>query len=256
MLRPTRISAMGRRFAAASLLAAAAPLAACSNAATAPTTPTLAPGGQSQSGISVNVGAYLKVRIADTTGTTLTERAWVWFYSGKDTLKIRDNAPGDLDPALGFIKVMMSKTNNYMAEAGRSDHYMPDKDGFVNWKYITTSTSPAMTVDMGTLTLERSPMFKIIAKDEFGALAGRATYQISTPVNGWSMSFQDGNAAYDESLGADGITIYTINFPFLVKICEVNPPSKMVLTSPACYTVDAKWGQTSTHTFTHEHVLF
>jgi hypothetical protein len=256
MLRFIRSAVTGRRLVAASVVAAATSLAACGDAATAPKAPTLAPAAESQSGISLNLGAYLEVRMADTTGTTLTERAWAWFYSGKDTLKIRDNAAGDLDPAVGFIKVMMSKTNNYKVEGGRSEHYMPDLDGTVNWKYIATSTSAAMTVNMGTLVLERSPMFKIFAKDEFGAAAGGATYQISTPINGWSLTFQDGIASYDESLGADGITIYTINFPFSVKICEVKPPSKMVLTSPACFTLDAKWGGTYTHTFTHEHAIY
>jgi hypothetical protein len=30
----------------------------------------------------------------------------------------------------------------------------------------------------------------------------------------------------------------------------------MVLTSPACFTLDAKWGGTYTHTFTHEHAIY
>ena len=109
---------------------------------------------------------------------------------------------------------------------------------------------------MGTLIGQRSPMFKLIAKDEFGALAGGATFDLLTINNGWHLTFQGGNPSYDESIGADGVTIYTLNFPFDVKICEVKPPSKMLLTSQACFTVDAKWGKTYTYTFTHEHVLY
>ena len=255
MTRSARPSAPVRAVVAASLVAAAASLAACADTSTAPKSPTLAPTTESQSGISLNVGAYIKVRIADTTGTTLTERAWTWFYSGNDTLKIRDNAAGDLDPAVGFIKVMVSKTNNYRVEAGRSEHYMPDLDGSVDWKYIATSTSAAMTVDVGTLFLQRSPMFKFVAKDEFGALAGGATYKLTTDVN-WSIDLQDGDSRYDESVGADGIMIYTLNFPFNVKICEVKPPSHMVLTSQACFSFPAKWGKTYTYPFTHEHAIY
>lgn len=256
MLRSIRSSVTGRRLVAASVVAAATSLAACGDAATAPRTPTLAPGADGPSSVVLTVGATVKVRLADTTGTTLTEPGWVQLISGKDTLKVLDNSAKDLDPTVGFMSVMMTKGWEYKACFIRSAHYMPDLDGTVNYPYCNTVTSTSSTVHMGVLYGQRSPIFKLFAKDEFGALQGGATYQISTPVNGWSLTFQDGNASYDESLGADGITIYTINFPFSVKICEVKPPSKMVLTSPACFTVDAKWGGTYTHTFTHEHVIY
>lgn len=254
MIRSARISTPVRSLVVAGLVTAAASLAACSDSPVAPNpvTPTRTP--EAQAGVSLNLGAYIKVRIADTTGATLKETAWVWFYSGKDTLKIRDNEKGDLDPTIGYVKVMVSKTNNYRVELGRSAHYMPDQDGFVNFAYIATSTSAAMTVDLGTLYLQRSPMFNFVAWDEFGALAGGATYNLTTNV-GWSIDLQDGDYRYDES-GINGLLIYTLNFPFTVKICEVKPPPKMVLTSQKCFTFPAKWGQTYTLTFNHEHALY
>jgi len=256
MLRSARTSTAVRALVAVSLLAATAALAACADTPTAPKSLSLPSANENLSGISLDLGAYLKVRIADTTGTTLKETAWVWFYSGNDTLKIRDNAAGDLDPAVGYVKVMVSKTNNYKVEAIRSAHYMPDLDGSVNYQYIVTSTSAAMTVDVGTLVLQRSPMFKLIAKDEFGALAGGATYNLTTLDVPWSINLLDGDSRYDESAGADGIMIYSLNFPFQVKICEVKPPSKMILTSQSCFSFPAKWGQTYTLTFTHEHAIY
>ena len=244
------------RLASAGLVVATAMLAACGDAATAPQAPTMAPKTDSPSNVVLSLGATVKVRLADTTGTTLTETGWVEFVSGKDTLKVLDNSAKDLDPTVGFLSVMMTKGWEYKACFIRSAHYMPDLDGTVNYPYCSTVTSTSFTVHMGVLIGQRSPMFKLIAKDEFGALAGGATYQITTPVNGWSLTFQDGSAVYDESVGADGVMAYSLNFPFFVKICEVKPPSKMVLTSPACFTVDAKWGGLYTHTFTHEHAIY
>lgn len=254
MTRSARISASARSLLMAGVVTAVASLAACSDSPTAPQSPTLARPAASLSGGGLNMGATIRVRIADTTGATLKEAAWVWFYSGNDTLKIRDNTPGDLDPALGYVKVMMSKTNNYRVELGRSNHYMPDKDGFVNFQFITTSTSAAMNIDVGTLYLQRSPIFNFVSWDEFGALAGGATYNITTDVN-WSLNLLDGDYHYDEST-IDGLLIYTLNFPFIVKICEVKPPPKMVLTSQKCFSFPAKWGQIYTATFTHEHAIY
>jgi hypothetical protein len=254
MLRSARTFTPVRALVAASLLAAAASLAACADGTTAPKTQTLAPTTESQQSVSLNLGAYIKLHIADTTGATLKETAWVTFYSGNDTLDVRDNAAGDLDPAVGYMKVMMSKTNNYKVRVGRSAHYMPDLDGSVNWRYIGTSTSAAMTVDMGDFFLQRSPMFNFVAWDEFGALAPGATYKLTTDVN-WSILLQDGDYRYDEST-KNGLLIYTLNFPFKVTICEVKPPSHMVLTSQQCFSFPAKWGQTYTMTFNHEHVAF
>ena len=215
------------------------------------------PVAQDPSTLVLTIGATVKVRLADTTNTTLTEPGWVEFISGgNDTLRVRDNSAQDEDPTVGFLAVKMAKTNQYKTCFIRSAHYMPDLDGQVNYPYCATSTSTSTTVHMGVLIGQRSPMFKLIAKDEFGALAGGATYNILTTDNGWNLTFQDGNPSYDESIGADGIMIYTLNFPFNVKICEVKPPSKMLLTSQACYTVAAKWGKTYTYTFTHEHAIY
>lgn len=241
--------------AAASLIAAVAALAACADAATAPKTPSLPPGAESQQALVGRVGAYIKLHIADTTGATLTEKAWVTFYSGDDTLELQDNANGDLDPAVGDMKVMVAKTNNYKVRVGRSAHYMPDLDEWVNWRYIGTSTSTAMTVDMGTFFLQRSPIFNFVAWDEFGKLAGGATYSLTTTNPSWTITLLDGDYRYDEST-INGLLIYTLNFPFNVTICEVKAPPKMVLTSQKCFSFPAKWGQTYTATFTHEHVVY
>jgi hypothetical protein len=251
----TRRSIPGRALAAASLIVGIASLAACADSTTAPTVPTLPATAGAQQALVVNLGAYIKLRIADTTGATLTEKAFVQFFSGKDTVQIQDNAKGDLDPAVGFMKVMVAKTNDYQVRVGRSAHYMPDLDGQVNWKYMATSTSTALTVDMGTFNLQRSPIFNYVAWDEFGQLAGGATFSITTTNPNWTLNLLDNDVHYDES-PIKGLLIYTLNFPFMVTICEVKPPPKMVLTSQKCFTFQSKWGQTYTATFTHEHAVY
>jgi hypothetical protein len=248
----------GRRLVAAGVIAIAASVAACGDTATAPKAPTIAPPTDGASPLVLSLGVTAKVRIADTTGTTLTEPGWVMFSWGgiADTLTVLDNSAKDQDPTVGFIQVTLPKSNQYKVCFNRSAHYEPDLDGQVNFPYCATSTSASFTVHLGVLYGQRSPIFKLIAKDEFGALAGGATYEITTPNNGWHLTFQDGNMSYDESAGANGITIYTLNFPNWVKICEVKPPPKMVLTSASCFYVVAKWGGMYTYTFTHEHALF
>src|SRR4051794_4134821 len=162
----TRRSIPTRRLIAPGVVAIALSLAACSDAATAPEAPAIARPTDSASPLVLSLGVTVKVRLADTTGATLTEPGWVNFVWGNidDTLSVRDNSAKDQDPAVGFIKVKLTKTNQYKACFIRSAHYMPDLDGQVNYQYCSSSTSPAATVDMGTLIGQRSPMFKLIAK--------------------------------------------------------------------------------------------
>jgi hypothetical protein len=63
---------------------------------------------------------------------------------------------------------------------------------WVIFPYCATSTSASFTVHLGVLYGQRSPIFKLIAKDEFAALASGATYQITRPNQNWSLTFQDG----------------------------------------------------------------
>ena len=250
------LSMARRRLVGAGLVAVAASITACSDAATAPQQPTI-PETQGASALVLSIGVTVKVRLADTTGTTLTEPGWVQFTSGaNDTMSVRDNSAKDEDPSIGFLAVKMAKTGKYKTCFVRSAHYMPDLDGQVGFQYCSTEATTAPVAHMGTLIGQRSPMFKLISKDEFGAMAGGATYNITLPNNNWNLTFQDGNPSYDESAGQDGTTIYSLNFPFWVKICEVKPPSKMELTSQACFFVDAKWGKTYTYTFTHKHLVY
>ena len=53
---------------------------------------------------------------------------------------------------------------------------MPDLDGQIGFAYCKSLASSASTVDMGTLVGQKKPMFTVTAKDEFGTLAGGATY--------------------------------------------------------------------------------
>jgi len=203
----------------------------------------------------LTLGASLTIRLADTTGATLKEPGSVRVYWGgpADTMRVVDNFPGDKDLTVGVIKVTVSKTNQYKVCFLRSWHYMADPDHFPACRL---STSAAMTIDMGTVIGQKSPMLKMIAKDEFGFLAPGATYEISHPATGFHITLADGTANYDESAGVNGITLYTEPYLYAEKVCEIKPPPKMVLTSPACFTVDnTTWGQLYTHTFTHEHTI-
>src|SRR5688572_32517688 len=71
-----------------------------------------------------------------------------------------------------------------------------------------------------------------------------------------NLRFTDRNPSYDESPGADGIVTYSLGWPNKFQICETSPPPKTILTSTACQTIDAKWGQTYTFTLHHEAQIF
>ena len=258
MLRSSFSGSTGRRWLAVAGLAATAASAACNDAATAPETVAVP---QDLDGPSAWVGplaATVTIRVVDTTGTTLKETSWVRFSTGPDdTLSVYDNTAKDQDPAVGVLKVALKKTNNYTACFGRSQHYFPDyHPNLQKWPKCRTVTSNAMTADLGKVYAQRMPMVTLITRNQFGTLVGGAEFEFSIETPSWKHKFTDGNPSYDESPGANGIITYSLGWPNKYKICEVSPPPKTVLTSIACHTIEAKWGQTFTFTLSHEAQIF
>lgn len=201
---------------------------------------------------------YVSVRIVDTTGKTLTEPGWIQFStSPNDTVSVRDNTAKDLDPAIGVIKAALTKSGNYKACFSRSAHYYRDYGaGLQKWPNCRSLSTNAMNVDLGKVYGQRAPIVTLITKNQFGSLVGGASFDFLIPDSGWNLIFADGNMSYDESAGANGIITYTLGWPHVFQICEFSPPAKSILTSPACQTIDAKWGQSFTFTFYHETQIF
>src|SRR5215208_6544021 len=95
-------------------------LAACSDA-TSPKTPANINTTGGASPVTVvpitELGAYVSVRVADTTGYTLySDHPSVKFTAGpNDTVTVLDNSAKDADPQTGVVKAVIRKTGNYTA---------------------------------------------------------------------------------------------------------------------------------------------
>lgn len=224
-------------------LAALVLLAACGEAATAPQAPVVARPVDGDSPIiaNTNLGAYVSVRVVDTTGTTLIENPWVKFTAGpNDTVTVLDNSAKDLDPTVGVVKVLIKKTGTYTACFIRSAHLYPDFAG-TPWPSCKTVSSSSITIDMGKVYGQHCPQIVVVAKNQFGTLVGGGTYSFTDPATGWSLSFQDNDPKYDENSTAGRIW-YTAGYPKKMQVCEVTSPNGNDLVSDKCKTVDMKWG--------------
>ena len=181
MQRPYRVTNIGRRVAAVASVAVAMSVAACSDASTAPTAPVGAASVDRPSEVILKVAAFLTVRVADTTGKTLNETGWVQFSTTPtDTMSVYDNSAKDLDPAVGVIKVGMTKSASYKACFSMTQHYRGDLVSQV-YPRCKTVTSSAFNVDMGTVYGQRSPQIILITKNEFNTLVGGASFNVSVP---------------------------------------------------------------------------
>lgn len=227
-------------------VATVALLAACGDAATAPKTSANVQTSNGASPITVvpitDLGAYVSVRVADTTGTTTIENPWVKFTAGaNDTVTVLDNSAKDADPTVGVVKVVIKKTGSYTACLIRSAHLFPDFAG-TPWPSCKSVSSSSLTVALGTVYGQHAPQIALAAMNQFGARVGGGTYSFTDVATGWSLSFQDNNASYDESSIA-GLIWYTLGFPRKMKVCQVSAPNGNDLVSDTCKTLDiTRWG--------------
>ena len=227
-------------------VASVALLAACGEAPNAPKAPTSIQTPDGASPVTVvpitNLGAYVSVRVVDTTGTTTIENPWVKFTAGpNDTATVLDNSAKDLDPTVGVVKVVIKKTGSYTACLIRSAHLFPDFPG-TPWPSCKSVSSSSLNVDVGKVYGQHAPQISLAAMNQFGARVGGGTYSFTDVATGWSLSFQDNNPSYDESSIA-GLIWYTLAFPRKMKVCQVIAPNGADLVSDTCKTLDiTKWG--------------
>ena len=250
-----------RRLIGAGIISGAAALAACSDSTTAPQAPVVpstANAALQGGGFPPPLSAYVTVRIADTTGATLQEAGWVNIITANplDTVAVLDNDPKDLDPAVGYIKAKVPKAQSYKACFDFSLKYAGDY-----WSNTYRACGPevastAQTVSVGVAHAKRRPRIVMLAKNEFGALVGGAKYTIDVPQWASIQTVYEGGP-YDRSSVAGNFTYDYFREPHQgVKVCEVSPPPKHLLTSTKCFTVDVKFGGVVTLTFDHEQLLY
>ena len=227
-------------------VATVALLAACGDATTAPKAPVNVNTPDGASPVTVvpitNLGAYVSVRVADTTGTTIFfEHPSVKFTAGpNDTVTVLDNSAKDADPTTGIVKAVIKKTGNYTACFVGSPHYSPDFPG-TKWNSCNTVASSALTVDAGKVYGQARPQIVVVTRNQFGTLIKGGTYSFTDVASGWGISFQD-NSSLDENK-TDGRIWFTIGSPKKMKVCQVAAPNGHELVSDMCKTLDiTKWG--------------
>jgi len=220
-------------------------LTACADATTAPKTPANVNTAGGASPVTVvpitELGAYVSVRVADTTGHTIfTEHPSVKFTAGPtDTLTVLDNSAKDLNPETGVVKAVIRKTGTYTACFVGAPRYSPDFPG-TKWNSCNTVSSSALTVDAGKVYAQVKPQIVLVMRNQFGTLIKGGTYSFTDLAAGTTVSFMD-NASLDEN-NTDGRIWYSIDSPRKMKVCQVLAPNGNVLTSDVCVTRDiTKW---------------
>jgi hypothetical protein len=259
MDRITAFTAL-RRIIGAGIISSAAVLAACSDSPTAPPAAAL-PGGANA--LTVGTGprtlaAYVTARLADTLGVTVKEIAWVDVATSNPstTKAVLDNSTDDLDPTVGYIKVKVDKSQSYQVCFDKSLSLTGDRWGNTFKACSASIASSASTVSAGVVYGKRNPQIVMLAKNEFGALVGGAKYSFETPewVNP-TIAYEGGG--FDRNATVGNFTFDYIRYPHQsMKVCEVTPPPKHLLTSTQCFTFPVKFGGITTLTFNHEQVLY
>ena len=257
MYRASTTTALGRLM-SAGIVAGAVVLTACSDSTTAPQAPSMPTSANAITVGPPTLSAYITVRVADTTGATLKETGWMEFTTTGpvDTVRVLDNSTKDLDPAVGYMKVRVAKAQTYRACWSFSEHYRGDFLSQTFPECTSKVTSSAQTVNVGVVYAKRAPTIVMLAKNEFGALIGGATYTIEIPDQNSIHTASEGGY-YDESSVVGNFTYGTVHYPHpVVKVCEVSPPPKHELTSAKCFSFETKFGLVNTFVFKHQSLIY
>lgn len=254
MFRSLLSLAFGRRVAVAGVAAVSLSLAACGDAVTAPQASAVAREIDRPSGVVLKVMTFATVRVMDIAGKTIPETGWMTFktMNPADSLYVLDNSAADLDPTIGVMKVALTPGKSYQACFVFSTYYRGDvtNPSFPNCRTVSSNASQ---VDIGNVTARRSPQLTFLTKNEFNVLIGGASFSVSVP--GWSWTFSDGQWPYDKSPAVDGNLTYVVNYPNTTSWCEVSPPPKYLLISPACGVVNTAWEGKYTFILKHEQIV-
>jgi hypothetical protein len=258
----TNSAAALRRVIGAGIISGAAILGACSDSTTAPEA-TAVPG--SMNAMTIGGGqfpdpmvTFVTVRMADTTGATLKEIGRVHFITSNspDSIGVLDNAAGDLDPTPGFIKAKLAKAASYKVCFAGALSYAGDFWGNTYAPCSPKITTNAQTVQAGVVYGKRKPRVVMLAKNEFGALVGKATYSFQTADWATVHTTWEGSA-FDRSNVSGNFTYDYFHKPHSdLKVCEVSPPPKHQLMSTKCFNVALKFGGIHTLVFHHEQLLY
>jgi hypothetical protein len=216
--------------------------AACSDAVTEPKPVVNVPTAESP--FIVPVSRTATVNIIDVWGNKITDKAVVRFWtSPTDSMHVLDNAPQDLDPTIGKVKVLLPISGSYKAcVIGWTVYYMAEKNpqAYPNCK---TGVINGGTVDFGNLYMRRKPKVAFYTQTKNGTLLPGATVMVAMPNGFPTVAIADGSASPVDYDGAvNGVIVFLSSAGAGVHSwCETVAPVGYALPSPSCGTLTAQF---------------
>jgi hypothetical protein len=240
-MRGLTFSSTSRRVMAAGVSLLATTSAACSDAVTEPKPVVNVPAAASP--IVFPLLKTATVNLIDVWGNSINEKAFVRFWtSPTDSVQILDNAPQDLDPTIGKLKVALANSASYKACAlGWTVSYEAEKNPQVYPK-CSTGVINGGTVDFGKVYMRRKPKIAFYMQTKNGAPLPGATVSMNLP-NGIQVAVADGGQSpidYDGAVNG-AILFMPAAGPGVHSWCETVAPVGYALASPSCGTFTAQY---------------
>jgi hypothetical protein len=242
-MRGHTFSSTSRRAMAAGVALLATMSAACSDTVTEPE-PVDIPAAASRIQIQPVLVKTATLNVIDVGGSLLTENAIVKFWtSPTDSVVLIDNAPQDLDPTVGKVKVLLVNSAAYKACSwGWTVNYMAEKNP-VTYPTCSNGVIRGNAVAFGSVYMRRKPRIAFYTQAKNGSVLSGASVKM-TPPNGFvPYTVADGGASpldYDNTV--NGVIQFKSSAGAGVHSwCEVIAPVGYALANPSCGTLDAKF---------------
>lgn len=241
-MRGLTLSSTSRRAMAVGASLLATTTVACSDATTEPKTVVNVPAAASPAILPLLKTAT--VNLVDVWGNTIPDRALVRFWtSPTDSAQVLDNAPQDLDPTIGKIKVTIANSASYKACArGWTVSYMAEQNPPV-YPNCSTGVINGGTVDFGKLYMRRKPVIAFYMQSKNGTPLPGASVSMSPPNGFPTFTVTDGSSSPVDYDGAvNGVIVFKSAAGAGVHSwCETVAPVGYALPSPNCGTLTAQF---------------
>lgn len=243
-MRGFTFSSTSRRSMAAGVAVLATMSAACSDTVTEPKSVVDVPAAASPIQLQPVFVKTATLKVIDVGGNLLTENAVVKFWtSPTDSVVLIDNAPQDLDPTVGKVKVLLVNSASYKACSwGWTINYMAEKNA-VTYPTCRNGVIRASTVDFGSVYMRRKPRIAFYTQTKNGSVLSGAAVSM-TPPNGFvPYTVADGGASpldYDNTVNG-AIQFKSAAGAGVHSWCEAIAPVGYAFANPSCGTLDAKF---------------
>ena len=231
-MRSSINASLSRRLVAAGVLATAVSLAACREDATAPQAPVAGKSAEQPSAMNLIPIATVTLHVVTVWNQPVPEAATVKFTTSKGSVQVVDNAAGDLDPAMGTVKVAMYQAASYEACITDGTANYNAVPGNVTYPICQSLTTSSTKVDLGSAYMRKIPRVAFYFQDMQGNAAKGGTLTTVWPGN-YTLIVYDGMPGWDAVV--DGVIVLKlVSGPGTYSWCETKAPPGFMVTSPSC----------------------